>query len=74
MPSSKTNVYGLKLLLPDQVVVQTKSSVANDGQFHEFPTERTILRFTNAFDEKRRRYCNASIKGIISEDDNMCWP
>jgi hypothetical protein len=49
---------------PDQV-----PPLQYDGQFHEFPTERTLLRFTNAFDEKRRRYCDALIKGIISEDD-----
>jgi hypothetical protein len=40
-----------------------------DGEFHEFPTESVLLRFTNALDEKRRRYHNALTKGIISEDD-----
>lgn len=49
---------------PDQV-----PPLEYDGQFHEFPTERILLRFTNALDEKRRRYCNALSKGIISEDD-----
>jgi hypothetical protein len=49
---------------PDQV-----PPLRYDGQFHEFPTERVLLRFTNALDEKRRRYFSALSKGIIAEDD-----
>jgi hypothetical protein len=40
-----------------------------DGEFHEFPTESVLLRFTNALDVKRRCYYDALRKGIISEDD-----
>ena len=49
---------------PDQVPPQR-----SDGQFHDFPTESVLLRFTNALDEKRRCYFNALSKGIIAEDD-----
>jgi hypothetical protein len=49
---------------PDQV-----PPLRCDGHFSDFPTEKVLLRFTNALDEKRRRYSNALSKGIIAEDD-----
>jgi hypothetical protein len=49
---------------PDQV-----PPLCYDGQFRDVPTEKMLLRFTNALDEKRRRYFSALEKGIISEDD-----
>jgi hypothetical protein len=49
---------------PDQV-----PALRYDGQFHDVPTEKVLLRFTNALDEKRRRYFSALAKGIIAEDD-----
>jgi hypothetical protein len=35
----------------------------------ERPDEKILLRFTNAFSEKRRRYAAASAKGIIRPED-----
>jgi hypothetical protein len=49
---------------PDQV-----PPLQHDGQFHKIPVDRILLRFTNALDNKRKRYFSALRKGIISEDD-----
>jgi hypothetical protein len=35
----------------------------------DVPTEQILLRFTNAFSEKRKKYASALSKGIISSDD-----
>ena len=39
------------------------------GKCTEVPTEKILLRFTNAFDEKRKRYAAALEKGIVSAED-----
>lgn len=49
---------------PDQVP-QLRS-----GEATEVPTEKILLRFTQALDEKRRKYATALRKGIISSKDN----
>jgi hypothetical protein len=41
----------------------------SDGHLYDFPTEKVLLRFTNALDQKRRHYFNALGKGIIAKDD-----
>jgi len=38
-------------------------------EFSEVPIEKILLRFTNAFDEKRKRYAAALEKGIVSAED-----
>ena len=39
------------------------------GEFSEVPIEKILLHFTNAFDEKRKRYAAALEKGIVSAED-----
>jgi hypothetical protein len=46
--------------------------VPNDnvyGEVYSVPTEKILLRFTNALDEKRKKYKIALDKGIISNED-----
>lgn len=35
----------------------------------EVPTDKILLRFTNALNEKRKRYIAAQMKGIVSDQD-----
>ncbi len=39
------------------------------GEVSTVPTEKILLRFTNALAEKRNKYCKARKKGIIAPDD-----
>jgi hypothetical protein len=39
------------------------------GEVYKVPTEKILLRFTNALAEKRNKYCKARKKGIIAPDD-----
>src|SRR5262245_36675789 len=39
------------------------------GEFTEVPTEKILLRFTNALAEKKERYEDARSKGIIAPED-----
>lgn len=39
------------------------------GDVSRVPTEKILLRFTNALDEKRRKYLTALSKGIIHQSD-----
>lgn len=40
------------------------------GEVTDVPTEKILLRFTNALAEKRRRYAAALAKGIVSPEDH----
>jgi hypothetical protein len=56
---------------PDKVpqrIVYDESS--DDVEFSEVPTEKILLRFTNALDVKRDKYAAALKKGIISVEDS----
>jgi hypothetical protein len=48
---------------PDQVLQLVS------GEMAEVPTEKILLRFTNALTEKRRKYVAALAKGIVSSED-----
>lgn len=39
------------------------------GVATDVPTEKILLRFTNALDQKRKRYLAAQTKGIVSDQD-----
>jgi hypothetical protein len=43
---------------------------SDDVEFSEVPTEKILLRFTNALTVKRERYAAALKKGIISDEDS----
>ena len=49
---------------PDRVEIQ------HDDDCHEVPTEKILLRFTNALAVKRKKYFEAIKKGIVSSDDS----
>ena len=53
-------------ITPDQVPVPPEL----DQDFELIPTEKILLRFTNALDVKRKKYDAALEKGIISTDDS----
>ncbi|TKB67010.1 MAG: hypothetical protein E8D47_04170 [Nitrospira sp.] len=40
------------------------------GECTKIPTEKILLRFTNALDEKRKKYAAALAKGIVSAEDH----
>lgn len=53
--------------VPQRVIFSDEFS--DDVEFTEVPTENILLRFTNAFDKKRKRYAAALENGIVSAED-----